>query len=191
MKTEEIYMIDDSGKLFRKGEEIGRLEDDTMTLKPEAKKYQAAVTRWLREKADEAEKVAAPVIPSEAQQDESRLAAVQRDVANGKALAKTQWDDDCAFAIRTGCPPPPKKNPQFGDKSPAFVEWLHKYRHEEFLKRYGVIRRGKVPVVATNPETGIDEVTGYRETYFATRKTHLTEVVSTNSNLGDDMDWNA
>ena len=54
-QTQEPYMIDSAGRLFRKGEEIGKLEGDKLTLKPEAKNYQASVTRWLREKADEEE----------------------------------------------------------------------------------------------------------------------------------------
>ena len=132
-----------------------------------------------------------PTIDTGEQAAAARLAAVQREVEKAKEAARTQWEDDCAFAKKNGCPPPPKKNPQFGDKSKAFVQWLHDYRHDEFVKRYGVIRKGKVPVVTTNRETGLDEVTGYRETYFATRKTHLTEVENSDRTLGDDMDWNA
>jgi hypothetical protein len=119
------------------------------------------------------------------------MAAVSREVEKARDDARKQWQEDCDFAKKTGCPMPPKKNPQFGDKSPAFVEWLHQYRFEEFCKRYGVIRKGKKPVIKTNPETGMEEVVGYADTYFATRKTHLTEVDNSERTLGDDMDWNA
>lgn len=195
--TQEPYMIDDAGKLFRKGEEIGKLEGDQLTLKPEAKNYQASITRWLREKADQEEAApekgpAAPVKKlTPAEQEELDNKGIAKEAQEEAAKARAIYQDDVAFAKRTGCPEPPKKNPQFGDKSPAFVEWLHKYRPEEFVKRYGVKGKGKVPVIVTDPETGIDKVTGYKEADMATRKTHLTEKVESNAGLGQDMDWNA
>lgn len=198
----ETYMLNESGKLFRKGQHIGTLEGEEMKLLPDFKNYTASVTRWLRDQANKQEPAPISLVkddlesPStdpltEQQRQESRVAAAQREVLKAKTAAKTQWDEDCAFATRTGCPPPPKKNPQFGDKSPAFVEWLHEYRHDEFCKRFGVIKRGKVPVVETNPATDFEEVTGYRDTYFATRKTHLTEIDTASRTLGDDMSWDA
>ena len=132
-----------------------------------------------------------PALMTEAELHASRMALLRSEVEKGKALASAQWKEDCDFATRTGCPPPPKKNPQFGDKSRDFVQWLHDYRHDEFIKRFGVTRKGKVPVVETNRDTGLDEVTGYREVYFARAKTHLTEVDRIDNSLGDDMDWNA
>lgn len=196
-ETQEAYMIDDAGKLFRKGEEIGKIEDDQLTLKPEAKKYHAAVTRWLREKADEEEAAPAPepeapkkkLTPAE--QEELDNKGIAKEAQEEAAKARALWKDDVDFAKRNNIPEPPKKNPQFGDKTPAFVEWLNKYRPDEYVKRYGVKGKGKVPVIVTNPETGIDEVTGYRDADMATRKTHLTEKVESNRGLGDDMDWNA
>lgn len=215
MKTENasIYMIDPSGKLFRKGEHIGNLEGDTMKLLPEMKKYNAAVTRWLREEADAEEsgdagndgisavwatvsagETPAPVLPKKltaAEQEALDVAGIDRDAREQVMKARAIYQNDLDFAARTGCPQPPKKNPQYGDKTPAFVDWLHQYRHDEFLVRYGVSGKGRVPVLETNPQTGIDEVTGYRETYFARRKTHLTERDTSRDGLSEDMDWNA
>lgn len=199
MNTEEAYMIDDSGKLFRKGEEIGKLEGDKLTLKPEAKNFKASVTRWLREKADEEEskddKPPGEEVPKKkltpAEQEEADNKGIAKEAQAEAAKARADWDDDIAFAKRTGCEEPPKKNPQFGDKTPAYVEWLRKFRLDKFNARFGVKGKGKVPVIKTNPETGIDEVTGYREADMAIRKTHLTEKVETNRDLGADMDWNA
>lgn len=197
MNTEEIYMIDDSGKLFRKGEEIGKLDGDKLTLKPEAKNFKAAVTRWLREKADEEEGKEKPAeeAPKKkltpAEQEEADNKGIAKEAQAEAAKARTAYQDDLDFAKKTGCEEPPKKNPQFGDKTPAYVEWLRKFRPDKFATQFGVKGKGKVPVIKTNPETGIDEVTGYREADMATRKTHLTEKVETNRDLGADMDWNA
>lgn len=199
--TVETYMLDDQGKLFRKGQHIGDLKGDVMQLLPDKKNFAASVTRWLRERADAQdakgkdsgeEPTPAPVKKlTPVEQEEADNKGIAKEAQEEAAKARALYQDDVAFAKRTGCPEPPKKNPQFGDKTPAFVEWLHKYRHDEYTKRFGVKGRGQVPVIATNPETGIDEVTGYRESDMATRKTHLTEMLETNRGLAEDMDWNA
>lgn len=195
--TQEIYMIDPAGKLFRKGELIGHLKDDKITLLPEKKNYTAAVTRWLRAKADAEESAPKekpePVKPKLTEAEKAELdnkgmtAEAQKEAQKSRAIYK----DDLEFAEKTGCPQPPKKNPQFGDKTPAFVDWLKRYRPDQFAIRYGVKGTGKVPIIKTNPSTGIDEVVGYKDAEFATRKTHLTEKVEASNGLGEDMDWNA
>lgn len=35
-------------------------------------------------------------------------------------------------------PPRPRKNPRIGDKTPAYVEWMARYRREEFLVTFAV-----------------------------------------------------
>ncbi len=70
------------------------------------------------------------------------------------------YRDDVEFSRKNHVPEPPKKNPALGDKTPEFVEWLHQYRHDEFVKRYGVTGKGKVPIVETDPSTGMDVVKG-------------------------------
>ena len=200
MDTQELYMIDDSSKLFRKGEEIGTLEGDKLTLKPEAKKYQASVTRWLREKSDEQEAEDTKGEPKE-KAPKKKLTPAEQEAADNKGIAKEAqeeaakarkaYQDDVEFAQQTGCEEPPKKNPQFGDKTPAYVEWLRKFRPDKFAVVFGVKGKGKVPVIKTNPTSGIDEVVGYRDADMATRKTHMTEKLESNRGLGEDMDWNA
>jgi hypothetical protein len=41
--------------------------------------------------------------------------------------------------IKPNEPPQPKKDPSFGDKTPAFVKWLFKWRPQAAYVRYGVI----------------------------------------------------
>lgn len=194
--TPSAYMIDESGKLFRKGEHIGDLQpDETIRLLPDHKNYAASVTRWLREKADTQESAPAPEAPkpklSEAQKAELDNKGMTKEAVEAASKARALYKDDVDFATRTGCPQPPAKNPQFGDKTPAFVDWVKAYRPDEFAARYGVKGKAQVPIIKTNPETGIDEVTGYREADMAIRRTHLTEKIETYNGLGEDMDWNA
>lgn len=206
MKTDNecIYMIDRAGKLFRKGEHIGHVDGGMMKLLPEMKRYAGSVTLWLRQEAEaavtedapepvrvEPSVAAAPKRLTAAELEAQDHAGLDREAREQVLLARAIYQEDLDFSARTGCPPPPKKNPQFGDKTHAFVEWLHQYRHDQFVIRYGVTGRGKVPVLETNPNTGMDEVTGYRETYFALRKTHLTEQDNSREGLSEDMDWNA
>ncbi len=80
--------------------------------------------------------------------------------------------------VSSDIPPPPKKLMQFGDKTPALVEWYKKYKPAEYRARYGV--RG--PGTVTKTRKIMDPVTGRptTETYhveatIAERKTHLTE----------------
>ncbi|MDB6080010.1 MAG: hypothetical protein JWO82_3757, partial [Akkermansiaceae bacterium] len=47
----ELYMLDDKGRLFRGTQEIGVLKGDKIELKEDAKKFRAAVTRWINSKA--------------------------------------------------------------------------------------------------------------------------------------------
>jgi hypothetical protein len=121
---------------------------------------------------------------------ENRVAVAQREDDKAKAAAAAIWADDVQFAKENNLPPPPKKNPMLGNKTPAFVDWLHTYRLDEFKKRFGVIRRGKVPVIEPD-SNGIDQVTGYRETWIASRKTHLTEIEIGDSALNADESWDA
>ena len=153
-----------------------------------------------RKQARKAARKAAPPAPaepsanvtpmSEAAAHENRVAIAQREVEKAQTAAAKQWAEDVAFATSTGCPMPPKKHPMQGDKTPAFVDWLHTYRLDEFKKRFGVIRRGKVPIIEADMN-GIDQVTGYRETWIASRKTHLTEVEQTDTALSDGESWDA
>ncbi len=193
----DIYMINDSGKVFRKGEEIGFIEDGDIKLKPDAQQYRASVTRWQNEQKDV--EVSKPKAEIEA--PKRKLTAQEQEELDNKGIAKEAQEDakksreayrdDVAFAEKMKIETPPKKNPQFGDKTPAYVEWLKRYRPDKYTTLYGVKGKGKVPIIETNKETGIDEVTGYRETDMALRKTHMTEKVESAHGLGEDMSWDA
>lgn len=194
--TDDIYMIDEANKLHRKGEHIGDLDGEKLTLKPDAKKYQAAVTRWLREQADQQEsddtKPEAPVSRklTAAEQEEADNKGIASEALEAAKKAREAHRDDVAFARSNKCPEPPKKNPQFGDKTPAYVDWLQKYRPSVFATRYGVKGKGKVPVIEEDSD-GVAQVVGYRDADMATRKTHLTEKVETQQGLTEDMSWDA
>lgn len=76
-------------------------------------------------------------------------------------------------------PPPPMRNKRDGDKTPAYVEWLQRYKPDEFNERYGIIGPGSVTKYKKVPHK---EIAGryHREPYqkkalLGRRKTHLTE----------------
>jgi hypothetical protein len=76
-------------------------------------------------------------------------------------------------------PPPPRKNKRDGDKTAAYVEWLQKYKPDEFNQRYGIQGQGQVTKTRPIPDP---EIPGKfsQEAYkvpalLSRRKTHLTE----------------
>lgn len=216
----DIYNLEPSGKLSRAGVHIGDVNSNNeIVLKPEHKNYKAAVTRWLNAKIEEAEKnatdqeeeeeetdedggetPAAPATPTKevakpkAKTDEAsaeEIKSLTNEAAKEAAKAKAEYKDDTDFANKTGCPQPPKKNPQFGDKTPAYVEWLARYRPDVWRQRFGVKGKGQVAVFKQNAD-GVEEHVGYREVDMSNRKTHLTEKIeNANRGLGEDMDWDA
>jgi hypothetical protein len=194
-------------------------QDQVVWTKPEHSKFKAAVTRWLSDEAKKAEsnetgapgdgktgeasgapavvKPPAPVQtapPAQTANEKQRQIAESNSLAaeGARAIAAYQADlqDDLDFAAQTGCPQPPKKNPQFGDKTPAYVEWLKDNRPDKWREKYGVKGQAQVPVKKTN-DKGVEEIVSYRTADMATRKTHLTELVETQDSLGADLDWNA
>ena len=75
-------------------------------------------------------------------------------------------------------PPAPKQTIEAGDKTPAYVEWLKRYKPEEYAVRYGIRGEGTIHQVHYTK----DEKTGKRIAHvteksalIADRKTHLTE----------------
>lgn len=191
----ETYMIDEKGKLMRKGEHIGDVsEKGDLKLHEKHKNYQGAVARWVREKQDEeeeAQETAAAKPPATEAEKEADDVKVMQAARIAQASVSVSHKDDLAHAENTkGCPLPPKKNPQFAEKTPAYVEWLEKYYHEKFLKLFKVKGKGKRPILKQDAN-GIDEVVGYEECYIADRKCHLTEKGGVDAKLSEDMDWDA
>jgi hypothetical protein len=77
-------------------------------------------------------------------------------------------------------PPCPKKLMQFGDKTPAVVEWYKRYKPAEYRARYGIVGEGEVTkyVKRANPETGkMESVPEQVQATLAHRKIHTTEKV--------------
>mgnify|MGYP003128011140 CR=1 FL=1 len=196
METNQKYMIDDKGKLHREGEVIGLVDEDgNIKLKPESKKYVSAVTRWYNQlDAKPEQEPAAEITERPKLTPEEQVAADMKGVekeAQEEAIAyKKDWQDDVAFGEKIG-QPVPKKNPKFGDKTPAYVEWLKKYRPEKWAEKYGYKGEGQVPVFELNKETGVEEFNGYKDATFTRRKTHMTEKPETNVELDESMDWDA
>lgn len=191
----DTYMIDKKGQLFRKGEQIGKVEDGAIVLNKDAKNYVAAVTRWYNSLDEEPEiedepkaEITKPLSPKE--QEEADLRGVAEEGREEALKAKKDWRDDVAYGEKIGHPVP-KKNPQFGDKTPAYVEWLHKYRPDKFNAKFVNKGKGKIPVFKRNPETGVDEFEGYKDADFTLRKTHMTEKAETNSAMDESHDWDA
>jgi hypothetical protein len=88
-------------------------------------------------------------------------------------------------------PKPPRQNIRQGDKTPAYVEWLQKYKPNTFKQKYGIIGKGKVTkrYTATDPITGRTRIVEHQEdALLATRKTHLTELETAKVDTSDEYD---
>jgi len=207
MNETSEYLLEGSGKLFRAGVLIGKVKGtgEVSWSDPKFARFKGAVTRWLKE--EEARKAAALAeadVPADSAvvagpEEETAVAsgelgelqamAEQARVEGARYLAEVR--DDLAFAKEHKLPEPPKKNPMYGDKTPAYVEWLREYRPEKWRRKFGVKGKAKVPVVKLDAETGFEKVTGYREAEMAMRKTHLTERIESDPTIGADQSWEA
>ncbi len=108
-------------------------------------------------------------------ENEMLVRAFQRgDIAADKPLTKA-------------IPPRPKKTRHEGDKTPAVVEWYHKYRYNEFCTRYGYLGKYTGMTITEQPQwepRPVDGLPEYRgaprveksvvDAMVATRKTHMT-----------------
>jgi hypothetical protein len=87
-------------------------------------------------------------------------------------------------------PKRPKMDPQFGDKTPAVVEWYRRYKPEEYKVRYGIKGPGTVTKLKgyeTDPKTGEKRpIYEQVDAIIATRKTHLTEKVEASDGAADE-----
>ncbi len=202
MNNNTYNLNQENGELSRKGEVIGTFNGETGELViADAKfnKYKASATRFINSLAEssstesnsENSSVSSnseeKAVPSKNEASDEEKAAMEKESSTAIATAKASNDDDKKFAAKNGCPTPPKKNPMYGDKTPAYVEWLKEHRPDVFNAKYGVTGPGKVPVV--DDLTG--EVTGYRDATMATRKNHLTDKEASNEGLSEDESWDA
>ena len=110
--------------------------------------------------------------------------AVGRFIKNmGKSI--TSWElpgDERSPISKEDIPDQPKWHPMHGDKTPKYVRWLERYHLDQFKARYGVVKRGTVPMV---DEQG--NITGQKETWIARRKTCLTDVADLPGNMDPDL----
>lgn len=94
--------------------------------------------------------------------------------------------DDIEHAKDTGCPMPPKKNPQFGDKTPAYVNWLKVNRPDVYRERFDVTDLDRQITLRTREGTPVRQTAD-----VARRKVHTTHKPDADPTLSPDMDWNA
>jgi hypothetical protein len=88
-------------------------------------------------------------------------------------------------------PKPPKQTIEQGDKTPAYVEYLKKYKPKEYEARFGIRGEGKVVKVrrVEDPRTGRPKSEEYVvDATLADRKTHLTELAGNNATLNEEDD---
>jgi hypothetical protein len=87
-------------------------------------------------------------------------------------------------------PKAPKMDIQLGDKTPAYVDWMFKYKPNEAKVRYGIKGPGTVTKhvrTETDPKTGKKrKIFEQVEATIALRKIHTTEKVEANDNSGDE-----
>lgn len=83
-------------------------------------------------------------------------------------------------------PPRPRMDRLMGDKTPALVRWLERYKFSEFKERYGVLGRGTVPRYETDLD-GETRLVGHEEVWIARRKTVLTERANIPSGEEDNL----
>ena len=94
--------------------------------------------------------------------------------------------DDIEFAKANDVPMPPKKNPQFGDKTPAYVNWLKQYRPQLYESRYDISDYDRQITLRHRDGTPVKTTAD-----IARRKVHTTHKPDMDPSLSPDMDWNA
>lgn len=95
--------------------------------------------------------------------------------------------DDIEFAkANEGVPMPPKKNPRFGDKTPAYVNWLKEFRPDLYMERYGITDHDRQITLRTRDGQPM-KVTAD----VGRRKVHTSHKPDRDPSLAPDQDWNA
>jgi hypothetical protein len=161
---EIVYAFGEDGQITRTDKDstiqVATLKDgNVLVLVPEWQKFRPAVVRWLN-----------------AQDKTPSAIYLDGDEPDPKAKKKD-------------IPPAPKKDPRFGDKTPAFVEWMKRYKPEEYRALYGIKGTGTVTKYREefDPKQGGRIRVPYEvEATIALRKTHLTEKVEANEGEVDE-----
>ena len=91
---------------------------------------------------------------------------------------------------KANIPKAPKMDPRFGDKTPAYVEWLRKYKPKEFRARYGIKGDGTVlkSRKVSDGNGGLTTETYEVHATLARRKIHLTEKVEAAVDSDDETE---
>ena len=117
----------------------------------------------------------------------SRQASMIEEGKREMKIHQDRLQDDLRFAAENeDVPPPPMKNPRFGDKTVKYVDWLRKYRPSIYEDRYGVQEFDK--------KLSKLDGEGIARTYtkdIAARATHRSEKIERDPSLASDQDWNA
>lgn len=118
-----------------------------------------------------------------------RLSREKGVVAEGRREMAAHRDDlreDIEHAQANDLPMPPKKNPRFGDKTPAYVDWLRDHFPSKYERKFGVTDHDRSITKFTRNGDRV-QVTAD----IARRKTHKSEKPESDPTLAPDMDWNA
>lgn len=98
--------------------------------------------------------------------------------------------DENSDEFNASIPKPPRQNIRQGDKTPAYVEWLQKYKPNTFKQKYGIIGRGKIRTEVRSPDplTGRERISYVEEeALLSRRKTHLTSLPQSSALIEDQV----
>jgi len=116
----------------------------------------------------------------------SRAVGVVEEGKREQKLHAERLKDDILFAQNNNVPLPPKKNPQFGDKTPSYVDWLKDHRPNLYIDRYGITDQDQQITLRTRDGSPVKV-----RADIGRRKTHTTQKPEQDPSLAADMDWNA
>lgn len=194
------------GEVHSNGEAVARLEEGELKIKRGYGKHRAEIERVLdagtgEDSGDGTDapgddpsagdppapaQETAPVREVIRERDEKPEGVIEEGRHEARKYA-ADVQDDIDFARQNGIEPPPKKNPRFGDKTPAYVSWLKTHRPRKYAERYGIERHDeRIPVF---DESG--EIVRHERMDVGKRKTHVSEKIERDSSLDESMDWEA
>lgn len=186
-----IFEVKD-GQVFVDGEVVAKHEGNELKIKRGFAKHREAIEQVLDAEGESEAQSPEPVPPATPPATPPAVVEARPEGVIDEARVESRRyqedvEDDLAFTRRKGIAPPPKKNPQFGDKTPAYVEWLKEHRPEKYRAKFGIEREAeKVPV---SDDEG--NVLRHETKDIGRRKTHLGEKIERDPALDESMDWNA